>query len=101
MSKFQSCPFTAFIHAESHFVVDFLYFAIGMKQRISHFTYRMNHPKKRYETAKEAAKELKAIEKHNRETQNNFSNSRSKLMVYYNGDLKCFQIGHCRNYRCL
>ena len=58
--------------------------------------YRLDHPKICYQTGKEAAKALIAIKKHDQETHNNYSNAKSSLEIYYNGDLHCYQIGHCR-----
>jgi hypothetical protein len=60
--------------------------------------YRLFRPKIEYQTAREAATALKELEKYNREAQNNYSNARSKLMVYYNRDLHCYQLGHCRKH---
>jgi flagellar motility protein MotE (MotC chaperone) len=57
-------------------------------------TYHSEHPKGCYNTAKEAAKALRVTEKHNQESQNNYSRGNSKMHVYYNGDLSCYQIGH-------
>ena len=56
--------------------------------------YRLCHPKICYPTANDAAKALTAIKKHDRETQNNYSNANTNLQIYYNGDLQCYQIGH-------
>jgi len=54
--------------------------------------YRFQHPKIRYNTAKEAAKELQELKRRNRGT--HYESSSNRLNVYYDGDDRCYYIGH-------